>query len=148
MTTIRTPPGRRSRLHRRAAQGTVLVALGAVLLSGCGDDKGDSDAGGVSESEFCALIERFETSLDANAPTAEQWSEAQQVAEDLADLGVPESFPKELRGDYEQVLALVRAKEPTEFAAATSNWDQAKVARMNEIGDYFEKTCEPLQDQD
>ncbi|CAM3516615.1 hypothetical protein NODU109028_20480 [Nocardioides dubius] len=147
MTLNRTPSPTRPRLRRRAAFGVAALALGAGLLTGCGDDDGNGDAGGVSESEFCALIAEFETSLDASEPTPEQWDEAQGVAGDLADLGVPESFPSEHRDEFDEVLDLVRSQEPAEFAAAMSSWDEEKLASMEKIGDYFEETCEPLQDE-
>lgn len=146
MTLNRAPSPTRQRLRTRAAFGVAALALGAGLLAGCGDD-GNDDASGVSESEFCALIAEFETSLDASEPTPEQWDEAQGVAGDLAGLGVPDSFPDEHRGEYDEVLDLVRSQEPAEFAATMSSWDEEKLASMEKIGDYFEETCGPLQDE-
>lgn len=147
MKPITASRPRPTRLRLRALAGAAVLVLGAGLLGACGDDDGSSDSDAVSETEFCDLIAEFETSLDVAEPTDEQWTRAQDVASELSDLGVPESFPSEHRDEFDEVLGLVSAEEPAGFGAAMQGWDEEKLAAMEEIGDYFEKTCEPLQEQ-
>ncbi len=130
------------------AASLVLVGGGAVA---CGsDDGGGSEAKAPSTKEFCGALQKFRDDFAQTDPSKDlkgYIASLKEAADDLEDVGVPESMPAAAEDGFELTVEKIKGLDDAatlDDLAGIGDVSEADQKKLDALDEYIQKTCPDL----